>query len=584
VGPKQGKFNTPKDIQFHPQRPHEMWVADSGTADVSILTLGDRNTRVIGAAAKLSDRAKYHYMASVSALAFGAEGRFATCQESTNTYAGLTSRGPQKYGNRFMGPSLFDSNPALRVTQMGDVCTEEQLQDKNTTCFLRHIDMLHESPMCQGLVHDPEDYKCGSSSKHLNIFWAFDGWGVDNQTTSPRRGMLMRYDFERDHGGCNTYLCADHGEAEVRRYEDIVLTRQPDVVSHIAMDAHRDLWIADSGGRRLLRVDADSGRSARSAIYEFPIYSSTHLHFNYKIWSCTLQETFADGNHPGLLAADQGDNFMPAGVVKSAASRVVYVSNYVSGNIIAFDTYTSDVIATIETGRPSSLAGMTLYGEILYVVDQRRGEILRIQQHGSSSATNTTTSDGDDTERRPYPANPQCSAAAFDEPQVGPAIEHDPGYMNIAIPRDYASNTSIPCHDPETHASNFNLDALLMAGHTCHRCLPEPCLNGGVCTGVQEAGFTCKCRESWVGDMCQFKAATSLSINGEGGSGQDKDKDSEGDAGDADDAGDAGEAYIDGESAAVSLQLQSAAVGVCVTSLVTLNVFSSLLAAYCGHA
>ena len=46
----------------------------------------------------------------------------------------------------------------------------------------------------------------------------------------------MRYDFERDHGGCNTYLCADHGEAEVRRYEDVVLTRVPNVPSHLEMD------------------------------------------------------------------------------------------------------------------------------------------------------------------------------------------------------------------------------------------------------------------------------------------------------------------------------------------------------------
>merc|ERR1711871_1290845 len=274
---------------------------------------------------------------------------------------------------------------------------------------------------------------------------------------------------------------------------------------------------------------------------------------------------------------------MPAGVVKSSTDRAVYVSNHISGNIIAFDSYTGDVIATIETGRPYSLAGMTIHDGMLFVIDQKREELLRIQQHSSGTAAENSDASST-TPRRPYPSNAQCDASAFNEPQVGPAIEHDPGYMNIAIPRDYAGNTSIPCHDPETHASNFNLDALLMAGHTCHRCLPEPCLNGGVCTGVQEAGFACKCWESWVGDMFQFKAATSLSINGEGGSGQDKDKDSEGDAGDADDAGDAGEAYIDGESAAVSLQLQSAAVGVCVTSLVTLNVFSSLLAAYCGHA
>merc|ERR1711871_1428855 len=260
---------------------------------------------------------------------------------------------------------------------------------------------------------------------------------------------------------------------------------------------------------------------------------------------------------------------MPAGVVKSSTDRAVYVSNHISGNIIAFDSYTGDVIATIETGRPYSLAGMTIHDGMLFVIDQKREELLRIQQHSSGTAAENSDASST-TPRRPYPSNAQCDASAFNEPQVGPAIEHDPGYMNIAIPRDYASDTSIPCHDPDTNASNFNLDALLMAGHTCHRCLPEPCLNGGICAGVQEVGFSCKCRQGWVGDMCQFKGVLSLSINGEGGSAQDKDKDAEGNEGDA---------YKDGESAGVSLQLQSAAVGVCVTSFVTLHVFFSLIIA-----
>ena len=52
------------------------------------------------------------------------------------------------------------------------------------------------------------------------------------------------------------------------------------------------------------------------------------------------------------------------------------------------------------------------------------------------------------------------------------------------------------------------------AGHTCHRCLPEPCHNGGTCTGVQESGFTCTCVSGWGGDVCQTKVdvATPSSI------------------------------------------------------------------------
>ena len=197
-------------------------------------------------------------MASVSSLAFGAGGRFATCQESMNDYDGLTARGfpAGMGGNRFMGPSLFESDPHRRVNSMGELCSSAELHDatqlgppnSKSECFLRHIDMLHESPLCMGIAHDPEQFSScqgGSATVQRNVFWSFDGYGRLDQTPTagaPRRGMLMRYDFERDHGGCNGYLCADHGEAEVRRYEDVVLTRAPGVASHIVLGGggHRD--------------------------------------------------------------------------------------------------------------------------------------------------------------------------------------------------------------------------------------------------------------------------------------------------------------------------------------------------------
>merc|ERR1712072_649179 len=73
-----------------------------------------------------------------------------------------------------------------------------------------------------------------------------------------------------------------------------------------------------------------------------------------------------------------------------------------------------------------------------------------------------------------------------------------------------------PCHDPRTNRSLFNLDALLMAGHTCHRCLPEPCQNGGTCTGQQEAGFTCRCPEGFSGDVCQIRESSPVTTGSDG--------------------------------------------------------------------
>merc|ERR1740130_662416 len=126
----------------------------------------------------------------------------ATCQESTNTYDGnmalpaISGDGP---GNNFMGPSLYSTKEDHLITQRGEPC---DLSDPDATCFLLHEDMLHESPNCMGIVHDPE-----RKTFHGNVFWVFDG----------SQSMLMRYDFERPHGGCLHYLCADHSEAQVRR-------------------------------------------------------------------------------------------------------------------------------------------------------------------------------------------------------------------------------------------------------------------------------------------------------------------------------------------------------------------------------
>ena len=496
-----------------------MWIANKRTSDLTILTFGgingdgrdafddDVQTSRNFHATHLADRAKYHYMDSISSISFGNDGRFATCQESTNTYEGKTAT-----GNKFMGPTLFESDKSKRVTSMGSLACNTSVHSPQT-CFLRHIDMLHESPLCMGLTWDPEEYSCsGRTTIQKNVYWSFDGYGKADQLKSNRKGMLIRYDFERDHGGCNGYLCADHGEAEVRRYEDVVLTRVDGVPSHLFMDAtSRDLFVVDTGGKRLLRIAADSGRSDRTAIQEFPIYSSSHIHFNYKIWKCTTFETIVDTTTEGMFEEDVM-NFMPSGVVVD--QDIIYLSNFATGNILAIDKYRSVLVKTIKTHRPFALSGIELRSgdsEYLFVVDQKKGELLRISKKKTDAAcpvsvTRTRT-------RRPYPfdsnANTCLASKSVDVGEsaavIGEAIVHDPGYMNVAIPRDYAMDVSIPCHHPETGRSNFNLDALLMAGHTCHRCLPEPCRNGGVCLGKQESGFTCTCSLGWSGDLCQRK-------------------------------------------------------------------------------
>ena len=46
-----------------------------------------------------------------------------------------------------MGPTLYDTRLPL-VNSKQTACGPKE------TCFLIHIDMLHESPLCMGIAHD----------------------------------------------------------------------------------------------------------------------------------------------------------------------------------------------------------------------------------------------------------------------------------------------------------------------------------------------------------------------------------------------------------------------------------------------
>eukprot|EP01043_Picozoa_sp_COSAG02_P017400 COSAG02_NODE_788_length_17190_cov_18.177403_10_plen_511_part_01 len=135
-------LDNPRDLQFHPLNPNELWVANNDTDSITIIDT------VAGTAVTRRDRAPYHYMERISSLAFDSRGYFATCQESENSYDEMM------IPNWFMGPTLFHSDPADLINQLGEPGCDTS--DPDRTCFFTHWDMLHESPLCMGITHDPE--------------------------------------------------------------------------------------------------------------------------------------------------------------------------------------------------------------------------------------------------------------------------------------------------------------------------------------------------------------------------------------------------------------------------------------------
>jgi len=74
---------------------------------------------------------------------------------------------------------------------------------------------------------------------------------------NPNPGTLMRFDFEKPHYP----FSLAHELANVRRFDEVRLTRTPGDIGHIVVDSFpHTVYVADTGGNRIIAVDADSGR------------------------------------------------------------------------------------------------------------------------------------------------------------------------------------------------------------------------------------------------------------------------------------------------------------------------------------
>jgi len=97
------------------------------------------------------------------------------------------------------------------------------------------------------------------------------------------------------------------------------------------------------------------------------------------------------------------------------------------------------------------------------------------------------------------PRGPHCvpdatipNVTLFDQVHVGSGYASDnPAVQNDTMMDQDAALLAFRT-DCESNSS-LNFDALLLGGYLCHRCLPDSCAmrDGGKCTNVQWAGYTC---------------------------------------------------------------------------------------------
>ena len=532
-----GALVAPRALAFNPIRQQELYVADSGRSAVTVL-------EVDGAAVLhgrvLKDRAHYHYMDHISSLAFDSIGQFATCQESLNTYEG------QMLPNFFMGPTLYDTRVPL-------VNSKQQACGAGDTCFLIHTDMLHESPLCMGIVHDAAGAATLDGTTYHNVYWAFGGG----------HRQLVRYDFESDHGPGSM----DHSKAQVRRYTGLELTRSPGVPSHMALDAaSRELYISDSGANRVVQVNVDSGHYARDATVAAPgapayqIYSSPEASFNYTVWDGLVYSSFAHVPTPSGIAL---------------APTYLYVGSFATGAVYAFDRGTAILTQVVYATPPGSLLGMALdpTGGGLYFIDRSTASVGRLvadqpclDSTNGLMGTLASVAQCTDGVRNGEESGVDCGGRVCARCVVNAQCQtttdcassrcvggvclpslpliHSASFLQSYLSSDFYSN-SFAHHmihgdmggasylnpypimaaefcdtvgrDNTTGALNcsrIDYDALLLGGCWCHECLPEnPCANGGTCVNYQSQGYTCECPAGNAGDHCQHAPNTDSTIN-----------------------------------------------------------------------
>ena len=328
-------------IAFRPQHPKELWITlrqiPRGQC-VSTFQESENCLKQGGAVAIVSnversrprveikqDVNAWHFMRQPSGIAFGDHDFFATCPEArTCNFEDEVMEG--KLFN-FAGPTLWTASESIFALNF---------PGKNGS----HMDMMHFSPLCMGLAHEWQ-----------NAYWIFNG----------HHSSIDRYDFKADHGPGED----DHSDGEILRYIKGEVRRVPGVSSQMHYDKEEDyLYIADTGNRRILRLDARSGEQGAILL---PNYDEGRVH--HEMDNAEFIELVNDerimGRPSGLFLDDDG---------------TIYVSDPEYSEFKAFDKE-GNLLRMLKTDFPLDSLGTLAKGGDgrLYFTQPQEGRVYRIE-------------------------------------------------------------------------------------------------------------------------------------------------------------------------------------------------------------
>jgi hypothetical protein len=316
IGSSADGLNGVRDLEFDPFAPTRLWTFNTQFHGVVIFF--DPGTPAQTSELR-ADAYGQHFMAYVSSAAFGAQGVFASCQESRDEW-NVVAQPPDD----FMGPTLWSSDLAIFAMVGQDYPPGAQEGS--------HLDMLHQSPLCMGIAHDVD-----------RVFWAFDGLN----------GNIVRYDFQNDHGPGG----GDHSDGIITRYMDASVTRVPNVPGHMEIDHSTGmLYVADTGGNRVMRLDTASGTNTGPLPGEWDGADYTGVQ------GADFQVLVADIERPSGLALHEG---------------VLFVGENATSEIVAFDLDGNEIDRLSTPAQ--NLMGITIGPDgHIYYVDPIANEVVRV--------------------------------------------------------------------------------------------------------------------------------------------------------------------------------------------------------------
>ena len=310
-------LNIPRDLEFHPQRPDELWIVNRGDDSSTILL--DAGTSDQESVFRGNTGGSAHFLAQPSALAFSDDGTFATIHETDDL-----TQGPNGTPEDFMGPTLWTSDLDIYDGGHGG-----------------HLDMLHNSPNGMGIAWEDD-----------RIFWVFDGYN----------DSLTRYNFNDDHGPGGTF----HGDAEIERHVAGEVRWREDIPSHLAYDQDTDLlYVADTGNNRIAVHDTSTGeRGANHGPgYDVP---------------ADMQYTVDGGDCSTLIDGEAIDEMgRPSGL--ELHDGKLWITDNRTARIWAFDLE-GNLLDYLDTGLDDgALMGIEFDADgNLYAVDAENDEVIKI--------------------------------------------------------------------------------------------------------------------------------------------------------------------------------------------------------------